>query len=195
MSKGEETRQFIIEKAAPIFNTRGIEATAMSDIMAATGLSKGSMYVHFNDKQVLAEAAVDHNLDRLAKRITSILSKHTTYKSKLFAYIDSFKDPIDSPIKGGCPIMNFGIDADDTNRRIVAKVKDVINASQSLIIELVENGKKKGEFKSSWNSKEFAAVLFAMLEGSIMISRVSGNIQNMQMVGKAAKNIVLQNLK
>ena len=54
MTKGEETRQFIIEKAAPIFNTKGIAATSMSDSMEATKLSKGIMYVHFDNKVVLA---------------------------------------------------------------------------------------------------------------------------------------------
>jgi len=39
MNKGEQTRQMIIEQSAPIFNKKGIAATAMSDIMDATDLS------------------------------------------------------------------------------------------------------------------------------------------------------------
>ncbi|RTZ46274.1 TetR/AcrR family transcriptional regulator [Chryseobacterium arthrosphaerae] len=40
-------------KISSTFNTKGIAATAMSDIMDVTKLSKGSLYVHFDNKDVL----------------------------------------------------------------------------------------------------------------------------------------------
>jgi len=54
MSKAEQTRQFIIEKTAPIFNKKGYFATSLSDITTATGLTKGSIYGNFKDKDDLA---------------------------------------------------------------------------------------------------------------------------------------------
>ena len=54
MRKGEQTRQEIIRKAAPIFNQRGYDGAALSDLMRATGLEKGGIYRHFASKQVLA---------------------------------------------------------------------------------------------------------------------------------------------
>ena len=41
MRKGEQTRHEIIRKAAPIFNQKGYEGAALSDLMEATGLEKG----------------------------------------------------------------------------------------------------------------------------------------------------------
>ena len=41
MRKGDETRQEIIRKAAPIFNRKGYRGAALSDLMRATGLKKG----------------------------------------------------------------------------------------------------------------------------------------------------------
>ena len=101
MAKGEETRQFIIEKAAPIFITKGIAATSMSDIMEATKLSKGSMYVHFENKDVLACAAVEHNMKLLSDKLQKVLSGHTTSEEQLLAYIDFFSDPNHPPVVGG----------------------------------------------------------------------------------------------
>ncbi|WP_290795028.1 hypothetical protein [Flavihumibacter sp. UBA7668] len=43
MTKGDKTKQFIIEQSAPIFNTKRIAATSMLDNMEATQLSKGSL--------------------------------------------------------------------------------------------------------------------------------------------------------
>lgn len=50
MSKAERTKQFIIEKTAPIFNAKGYMGTSMNDIMNATGLTKGSIYGNFETK-------------------------------------------------------------------------------------------------------------------------------------------------
>ena len=60
MRKGEQTRQEIIRKAATIFNQRGYDGAALSDLMRATGLVKGGIYRHFSSKQELAGEALDH---------------------------------------------------------------------------------------------------------------------------------------
>ncbi|WP_291148089.1 TetR/AcrR family transcriptional regulator [Flavobacterium sp. UBA7680] len=193
MAKGEETRQFIIEKAAPIFNTKGIEATSMSDIMEATKLSKGSMYVHFENKEVLACAAVDHNIKLLTNRIQNALSKSKTAKGQLFAYIDLFSDALEPPVIGGCPILNFGTEADDTNPIVKEKVHKAICSGQVLLSGIIENGINKGEFKTDLKPTEFATVIFAMLEGGHLMSRMSGNNGRMEVVAKTLKNLIDQN--
>src|ERR1700732_766746 len=58
--KGDETRQEIIHKAAPIFNRKGYSGAALSDLMRATGLKKGGIYRHFESKQELAVDAFAH---------------------------------------------------------------------------------------------------------------------------------------
>src|SRR6266571_4275118 len=60
MRKGEQTRREIIRRAAPIFNQKGYDGTALSDLMRATGLKKGGIYRHFGSKQELAGKAFDH---------------------------------------------------------------------------------------------------------------------------------------
>lgn len=190
MSKGEETRQFIIESAAPIFNTKGIAATAMSDLMEATKLSKGSLYVHFENKDNLALAAIDYNLNKLEEKVGAQLRHKKTFKDKLFAYADAFLDPLNPPVTGGCPMMNFGMEADDTNETIRKRVSVNVVSAQELIVQFIEGGIKAGEFKADWAYKEFATVMFAMIEGGIMISRIMGNNQKMKIINAQIKKMI-----
>ena len=190
MTKGEETRQFIIERSAPLFNMKGIAATAMSDVMEVTKLSKGSLYVHFDNKDVLAAAVVEYNMEMLGKKVEGALAKHATAKAKLFAYIDVLGDAVDSPVKGGCPILNFGMDADDTNALIKRKVHEAIDSAVKLISELIKEGIRNGEFKPDWNYKDFATMMFAMIEGGVMMSRVAGNNTSIRLVGKQLKKMI-----
>jgi AcrR family transcriptional regulator len=193
MAKGEETRQFIIEKAAPIFNTKGIAATSMSDIMEATKLSKGSMYVHFENKEVLACAAVDHNMKILSSKLQNALSGSTTSKEALFAYIDFFSNPTHPPVIGGCPLLNFGTEADDTNPIVKEKVNSAIKQGQQLLSGIIEKGIASKEFKTDFNPAEFATAMFAMLEGGHLMARVSGSNDKMKIVAKTLKNLIEQN--
>src|SRR6202047_1780505 len=101
MSKGEETRQFIIERSAPVFNTKGMAATAMSDIMEVTKLSKGSLYVHFENKDVLACEVADYNLGAQTRKIQSRVQQYKTAKDQLFAFVDALSDPLHPPVTGG----------------------------------------------------------------------------------------------
>jgi len=187
MTKGEETRQFIIEKAAPIFNTKGIAATSMSDIMEATKLSKGSMYVHFENKDVLACAAVDHNMKVLSSKLQAELSQGKSATEQLYAYIDFFSNPINPPLTGGCPLLNFGTEADDTNPIVKEKVNSAIKRGQQLLTSIIEKGIANKEFDPEWNAAEFATVLFAMLEGGHLMSRMSGNNDNMKTIVETLK--------
>ncbi|WP_104381135.1 TetR/AcrR family transcriptional regulator [Sphingobacterium sp. HMA12] len=190
MTKGEETKQFIIERAAPIFNTKGIAATSMSDIMEATQLSKGSMYVHFENKDVLACAAVDYNMDLLQDKLGKVLEKSKSYKEKLLTYIDFFSDPNRPPVAGGCPILNFGTEVDDTNPIIRQKVLLVIKQAQQLLSEIIKKAIADEELKAELNPADFAIAVFAMLEGGHLMSRVSGHNDSMKAIVKTLKNLI-----
>ena len=107
MTKAERTKQFTIEKAAPIFMTKEVAGTAMSDIMDATKLAKGSLYVHFENKEELSYSVVDYNLNAFVERTIAAVSKCQTAKLKLFGILDFLSDLLNPPVAGGCPMMNF----------------------------------------------------------------------------------------
>jgi len=190
MTKGEQTKQFIIEQAAPIFNTKGIAATSMSDLMQSTKLSKGSLYVHFENKDILACAAVDYNMKILKEKVATAINSFTNPKDKLFAYINLFNNPLEPMVVGGCPILNFGSEADDTNETVKLKVNKVINLSQEIIAEIIQEGINAGIFKPTWVAAEFATIMFAMIEGGIMISRMAGNNSKIEVISVYLKKLI-----
>lgn len=180
----------IIEQSAPVFNKKGIAATAMSDIMDVTKLSKGSLYVHFENKDVLAEAVVDHNLEMLQKKVMAAINRVDHPKDKLFAYIDAFRNPLKPLVEGGCPMLNFGMEADDQNEVVLEKVATLVNKSQQVIIEIISKGIQQGVFKADWNYKEFATMMFAMIEGGVLISNTTRKIDKMAVINRNLKKMI-----
>jgi len=60
VTKGERTRQKIVEIAAVLFNQRGFTGCSIGDIVEASGLEKGTLYGHFSTKEELAVLAFDY---------------------------------------------------------------------------------------------------------------------------------------
>ncbi|MGW1465046.1 ScbR family autoregulator-binding transcription factor [Streptomyces sp. NPDC002308] len=56
--RGERSRQAILEAAARLFDERGYDAASTTDILASTGLTRGSLYHHFPSKEAIAMALV-----------------------------------------------------------------------------------------------------------------------------------------
>jgi TetR/AcrR family transcriptional repressor of nem operon len=190
MSKGEQTRQMIIEQSASVFNTKGIAATAMSDVMEVTKLSKGSLYVHFDNKDVLAAAVVDYNIGELVQKTLRAMNRFDHPKDKLFAFIDTYQDPLNPPVPGGCPMLNFGVEADDQNEEIREKVAKAVNKSQQTIVDIIVRGIRQGVFKADWNYKEFATLMFAMIEGGILISKTTRKNDKMAIICRNLKKMI-----
>ncbi|SEW52702.1 TetR/AcrR family transcriptional regulator [Chitinophaga arvensicola] len=195
MTKAEKTRQLIIEQAAPIFNTKGIAATAMSDIMEATGLAKGSLYVHFQNKEELSEAVVAYNLEKLSSKVMAVVNRADSAHDKLLAYMEILSHPLTPPVKGGCPMINFGAEADDNFPAIRRKVNKSLDTAQQMIVDIIEYGIARKEFKASWNAPEFATKMFAMIEGGIILCRAAGSNNKMKIINQILKKEIEEQLR
>jgi TetR/AcrR family transcriptional regulator, transcriptional repressor for nem operon len=192
MTKAEKTRQFIIEKSAPIFNVKGVAGTAMSDIMEATQLAKGSLYVHFENKEELCSAVVDYHLRMVLDGPLGEANKKETAKAKLCTFLDALVNR-HPPITGGCPMLNFGMEADDTSPMIRKKVNNVIEKILGSIQSFLEIGIKAGEFKNDWKADVFAVKAFALIEGGIMMAKLAGSHGKKKMVLEIIKNEIEEN--
>ena len=84
--RSKRTRQLIIESAAPIFNKKGYAGTSMSDLTTATGLTKGSIYGNFKDKDDVAVHAFQHNIDLIFDFFSKELKAAGSTMDKLLAY-------------------------------------------------------------------------------------------------------------
>lgn len=174
MTKGEKTRQFIIEKSAPILNKKGFAGTSLTDLMEATKLAKGGIYSNFESKEEICLEAFDYLDGAVNKGRERAISRKTTAREKLVALLEYHQKIAMGPA-GGCPLLNFGTEADDTNPVVRQKVAKAVKASQQRISNLIEEGKANGEFGKGVDSEMFATKMFAMIEGGIFTSRVTNS--------------------
>ncbi|MBC6110452.1 TetR/AcrR family transcriptional regulator [Pedobacter fastidiosus] len=191
MTKAEKTRNFIVEKTAPIFNMKGYAGTSLNDITTATGLTKGSIYGNFANKDEVALAAFDYNFANNVSKIEAEISKQTTTKGKLLAYAKIYQNFfIGSISQGGCPVLNTATDADDTHPALREKVLKAVLSWKKTIIKLVEEGVANKEIHPDNNSEQIALTVIAMIEGGIMISRLTKKIEHWNLIMDSLKKYI-----
>jgi TetR/AcrR family transcriptional repressor of nem operon len=188
MKKAEQTKQFIIEQAAPIYNEKGIAGTTIDEVLAAANVARGCLYNHFENKDALSYATADFLLKKNDEKVMGAISKGKSARDKIHAYLNFGKNPLETHITGGCPIFNLAVEADDNNPIVKEKVKKTMINAHRLFTGILKDGIKNGEFLESLDASAFAYKMFAAVEGTILICRVLGNPQPMQSVIKSLKS-------
>src|SRR5579859_2926571 len=172
MKKGEATRREIIEKAAPIFNQKGFEGASLSDLMEATGLEKGGIYRHFENKEQLAEEAFDHAWNLAMERRMSGTETIANSVDRLKQIVRNFREKREGLVPGGCPLLNTAVESDDGNPALRGKAKRAMSGLLSRLREIAEAGQKRNEIKRGVDARELATLIVSALEGSLMMSRL-----------------------
>jgi len=182
MSKGDDTRKNIIERAAALYNMKGIAGTSINDVMEVTQLAKGGIYRHFKNKEELTLAVFQYLVTRLSSAIGHAIKEEVTAAGKLHALLDFYADRLALSPTGGCPLMNFGVEADDTDASLSEQVGKGIRAIQQQISHIIQEGIRAGEFQTSVNAGLFGIKMFNLLEGTMLICRVTKNKAQMKTV-------------
>ena len=172
MRKGEQTRQQIIRKAAPIFNQRGYSGAALSDLMRATGLKKGGIYRHFESKQELAVEAFAHAWKISFDARFDGTGEISNTVDRLKQVVRNFRDRRVGLVPGGCPLLNTAIDSDDTNPPLRAKARQALRGWLNRLQSIAEEGKRRGELRSDVDCAKLATLILSTLEGGLMVSRL-----------------------
>ena len=181
MSKGEDTKQHIIEKAAAMFNQLGYEGASLAHLMEATGLGKGGIYRHFTSKEELAAEAFDYawrtarevrakDIDPAADAILQLRQSIANFVARR------------SPVPGGCPILNTAIDSDDGNPMLRTKVRGALSDWKSRVAALVALGIQQGHIRPDADPEAAATLIIASLEGALMMSRLEDNAASLKTV-------------
>ncbi|MDQ3112184.1 MAG: TetR/AcrR family transcriptional regulator [Bacteroidota bacterium] len=179
-SKAERTKQFIIEKTAPVFNTKGYAGTSLNDMITATGLTKGSIYGNFENKDEVALAAFDHNFMLVVKHIRTKMDARTSIVDKLLVYPKTYRNYLKfSFLRSGCPIANTSTEADDTHPLLKAKAVEALQFWRGAVERQLKAGIKNKELKAKIDVNEVVSVLVSLIQGGAMHAKLTGKMSSL----------------
>jgi len=171
-TKGERTRRRIVERAAALFNTRGVAGASMADVSEAAGLEKGGVYNHFESKDALALAAFEYAAALVLDRIDRALAAHAPGLPQVLALIDVYRGVVEKPpLAGGCPLLNTAIEADDTNPALRARAREAIGRWRAHVVAALERAVALGQLQPV-DVESLATLTIASIEGGVMLAKL-----------------------
>ncbi len=191
MRNPELTKEKILKKSGLLFNTQGYKATSISNITDATGFTKGAIYRHFESKDVLEVETLFHLSNIMFESMRNVIKEKMNAPDKLRAVCTFFETYITNPpVKGGCPLLNVAIEADDAHPLLRKAALKVMDTMRTALIGILDNGVKYKQLKPAINKEFYATIIIASLEGAIMMSKLRGNDQDINHVLKHLESLI-----
>ncbi|CAB5111623.1 hypothetical protein D3OALGA1CA_5734 [Olavius algarvensis associated proteobacterium Delta 3] len=166
--KGERTRRNIVEKSLQLFSVKGYYNTSISDILDATGLTKGGLYGHFPSKEdiwyAVYEEAVDvwkgiafdnvrsttNPLDRIDKFIVNDLMRYLG--GEVFA--------------GGCFFLNMLVELSGQSASMTRHILRGFIQMSRLIQHWLEEAEDQGLIRPGLDHREISNFIVISLNGA-----------------------------
>ncbi|TWJ13406.1 TetR/AcrR family transcriptional regulator [Geobacter argillaceus] len=172
MSKGEATREKILETAAELINRKGFGATSINDLLGATGLKKGSLYFHFSGKEALGLAILEKARDGFLTFLDMSLSGATPGEK-----LDNFLNKVmrthkKSGFVGGCIFGNTALEMGDAESGFAGFIEKVFEEWVERLRTVVAAAQDSGEVASDLSADVLAGHMVAAIEGGIMLARL-----------------------
>ncbi|MDR0269770.1 TetR family transcriptional regulator C-terminal domain-containing protein [Paenibacillus sp.] len=96
--KGQQKREFILERAKDLFIQKGYAATSMEDLVHFTGISKGSIYYHFENKEDLFFRLIEKNSLEWESQWREKEKNYGTFSEKIYGITDHYVSDFQNPL-------------------------------------------------------------------------------------------------
>jgi AcrR family transcriptional regulator len=183
MTKGDRTRQRIVDAVGPLFNERGYHVTTVADVMAATGLEKGGIYNHFGSKEDLALAAFERNAGLQSDLIVERVRPAQGAVAKLVAILDAFRAfAHEPPFPGGCPTLNTAVESSNVDPRLQQRARERMTMLLDLVARQVRRGVERGELRPDVDADAEASFVASAVEGSLLLHQLYDDVGHVDRV-------------
>lgn len=171
--KAKATRERIVRAATQLVSKKGYFHTTVDDVLAATRLTKGGFYAHFESKEDLGRAVIDHATQVFFDRVVSHVHRFTDPRDQLHALLEAYRlYAIGKAFDGGCFFVNLATEMDDQHEEFAGLVAERFAQFRALVRSIVDAGKANGTFRADAPAEGLAAAIVGYLNGTIMQAKV-----------------------
>lgn len=161
MSKGDDTRLEILDRAAELASQRGLEGLTIGTLAEETGLSKSGLYAHFDSKEALCCDVLQHVADRFITKVVRPalgIARGEPRLRALFANVLAWP----GMLPGGCLLMAAITELDDRP----GPARDLLLRQQQdwldTVATVVRTAIAEGHFRKDVEPEQFAFELYGI---------------------------------
>src|ERR1700693_3410785 len=185
----ERTRERLLQAAFREVYKVGFQSAGIDTILAATNVTKGALYYHFENKQALGYAIVEEIVAKLPRDRWLLPLQQSEDKDPIDALIGIVQGISARPrdVKGGCPLVNLAQEMSQLDEQFRKRLERIFQAWQEAIATALRKGQYTGTVRRDLVPEETASFLIAMVEGYEVLAK---NAQEAKVWNMGIKNIV-----
>jgi TetR/AcrR family transcriptional repressor of lmrAB and yxaGH operons len=186
-SKGERTRQKLVDATAALLQRQGFHATGLSDIVEESGAPRGSVYFHFpGGKDELARVAIEQAGAQWRERIDAVLAAAPDLRSAVAAVCTMLADELErSRYQLGCPVAAVALEAPATSTEVRRAVTAHFASFERAIVERLAPLGITGDA-----ARQIALFTLSAVEGALMLAKVQRSREPLLAVGRMLGTLV-----
>jgi AcrR family transcriptional regulator len=164
VSKGEQTRDAILDTALALASTGGLEGLSIGQLARQVGLSKSGLFAHFGSKEDLQLAVLQTAVDRFIAEVVTPALRQPRGEPRVRAFFERWLDWEQATfLPGGCPFLAVSCELDDRPGR----VRDFLVASQNDWLEALAAAARiavsEGHFRADLDPAQFAYEIYSVI--------------------------------
>jgi TetR/AcrR family transcriptional regulator, transcriptional repressor for nem operon len=162
-----------LSSAMHVFWSKGYEATSLADILAATGLSKSSLYATFGDKHALFLATFKEYQHRQLVHLERILNNGQPFRQSIETFFRQVlgHETGDAAHCSGCMTANEAVELSPRDPDVQHMVVDNFQAVEDLLAQAITQGQAEGSIASRQPPHTLAHFLVVSLQGIQVMAR------------------------
>jgi AcrR family transcriptional regulator len=185
----ERTRERLLQAAFREVYRYGFQSAGIDTILAATNVTKGALYYHFESKEALGHAIIEEIIAEITRDRWVLPLQRSKDKNPVDALIGIVQAiPARSrDVRSGCPLVNLAQEMSQLDEQFRKRLERIFHAWQEEIAMALRRGQSQGTVRRDLVPEETSRFLVAMVEGYEVLAK---NAQDAKVWHMGIRNIV-----
>ncbi len=161
MTKGQDTKERILDEALDLVSTVGIEGLSIGELAKATEMSKSGLFAHFNSKEDLQLEVLRTGTTHFIETVVSPALREPRGEPRVRALFERWL-AWETLRAGGCPFMAATFELDDRPGRL----RDALETTQRQWIDTLTTAiliaMDEGHFHSEIDADQLAYEIYGV---------------------------------
>lgn len=169
-ARGAARRDQILQAAIVCFSRKGYHLTTMDDIVAESGMSKGSLYWHYENKKDILISAAEWYFGQMVGEMRAAAPQSAGAQAKIELLLSVFADLLNADDG----LINVFIDFYAETRHdaeVTAALQEMMLPLIDAIAAIVAEGSASGEFKAV-DARSVALLFMAAGDGLVLYKQI-----------------------
>jgi AcrR family transcriptional regulator len=175
-------KEKIILESLKSFSRKGFFNTSISDIMEASGASKGGLYNHFRSKDELFSAVLSESrkiwrekslagMEGIHDPVERIVKLLTNYRDH---YLKDFEE-----LPGGCIFVRVSVELNEQNHHLAREINEGFERLKGWIKRHLDEAKAEGRVSARAHTGQMSEIIFSGMLGASMVYGMDHSDENL----------------